>query len=195
MARHGEDLCWSHRRGGRTLLGVAWTGPLAVAAILAVVAGVAKVVRPGPVVVALRGIGVSFASPTVVRLGSLLEAILGGVAVGSGWRPAILALGATYLAFATFVTVAQSHPGISSCGCFGETDAPPSWRHVIVDCGLATGCVGAFVASAPGVSAVLSAQPLAGIPFTVVVLMTSWLASVVLRGPQLGAPARSGPAQ
>jgi hypothetical protein len=171
---------------------VAWTGPLAVAAILAVVAGVAKVLRPGAVVVALRGIGVRFASPTVVRLGSLLEIVLGGVAVGSGWGPAVLGLGATYLAFAAFVTVAQSHPGISSCGCFGETDAPPSWRHVIVDVGLATGCAGAFVAGAPGIGTVLGSQPLAGIPFTCVVLVAAWLASVVLTGPQVTALQPSG---
>ncbi len=168
---------------------------MAVAAILALVAGGAKVLRPAPVVVALRGIGVSFASPTVVRLGSLFEAILGGVALGSGWGPADLGLGATYLAFAAFVAVAQSHPGISSCGCFGETDAPPSWRHVIVDVGLAAGCVGAFAAGGPGIGVVLEAQPLAGIPFTAVVLVAAWLASVVLSGPQLGPLGTSGPAR
>ena len=172
---------------------MAWTGPLAVAAILAVVAGAAKVLRPGPVVVALRGIGVRFASPTVVRFGSVLEMALGGVALGSGWGPAILGLGATYLAFAAFVTVAQSHPGIASCGCFGETDAPPSWRHVFVDVGLAGGCAGAFLAGAPGIGSVLGAQPLAGIPFTGLVLVAAWLASVVLSGPQVAALGPSGP--
>lgn len=172
---------------------MAWTGPLAVAAILAVVAGVAKLVRPGPVVVALRGMGVRAASPTVVRFGSLVETGLGGVALGSGWGPAILGLGVSYLAFAAFVGVARSHPGISSCGCFGETDAPPSWRHVVVDVGLAAGCVGAFVAGAPGIGPVLGAQPLAGVPFTVVVLVAAWLASVVLSGPQIVALERPGP--
>ncbi len=171
----------------RTLLTVAWTGPLAVAAVLAVVAGVAKLLRPAPVVVALRGIGVTFASQMVVRFGSLTEVALGGVALGSGWGPAILGLGITYLAFATFVAVAQAHPGISSCGCFGETDAPPSWRHVIVDVGLALGCAGAFAAGSPGIGAVLVAQPLAGIPFTVVVLVAAGLVIVVLGGPRVDA--------
>lgn len=187
--RHG----WSGPDAGAYTAAVAWTGPLAVAAVLAMVAGAAKVMRPGPVVVALRGIGVGFGSTTVVRAGAVIEAAIGGVALGSGWGPAILGLAATYVAFAAFVVVARSTPGIASCGCFGETDAPPSWRHVVVDVGLAIGCVGAFVAGAPGIGTVLGAQPLAGIPFTVVVLVAAWLAYVVLSGPQVAAlgPARS----
>jgi hypothetical protein len=160
--------------------------------MLAVVAGLAKVRRPGPVVVALRGMGMSFASPAVVRVGSLLEMAVGGVVLGSGWGPAILVLGASYLAFAVLVAVARSHPAISSCGCFGETDAPPSWRHVIVDVGLATSCVGAFVVGVPGIATVLGAQPLAGVPFAVVVVVTAWLASVILTGPQVAALEPSG---
>ncbi|MDQ6784846.1 MAG: hypothetical protein M3063_15710 [Actinomycetota bacterium] len=166
---------------------VAWSGPLAVAAVLAVVAGFAKLLRPGPVAVALRGIGVGWGTPTMVRAGSLLEALVGAVAVGAGWTPAIVALAVSYLGFAGFVAVARTHPGIASCGCFGETEAPPSWRHVIVDVGLATGCVGAAVAGTPGIGPVLGAQPAAGIPFSAVVLLAAWLAYVVLSGPQAGA--------
>lgn len=163
---------------------MAWSGPLAVAAILAVAAGAAKLAQPRAAVLALRGTGLGFVSPPLVRIGAVLEAALGAVAL-SGAAPAMVGLGATYLAFAAWVAVVRSRPDIASCGCFGESDAPPSWRHVVLDVGLATGCIGTAVAGAPGLGAVLAAQPLAGVPFSIVVVVAAWLARVVLGGPQL----------
>lgn len=155
--------------------------------MLAIVAAGTKVVRPNAVVAALNGISprrLRWVGPTAVRLGSLFEAVLGALALG-GWEPAVVALAVGYVLFAGFVTVARAHPGIASCGCFGETETPPSWRHVVVDAGLAAGCVGAAAAGSPGIGAVLADQPAAGVPFTLVVLFAAWLVYVVIAGPQL----------
>lgn len=174
---------------------MAWSGPLALAALLAVVAGAAKLRRPQPVVVALRGSGMAFVTRALVRAGSVLEVMLGGVALGSGWRPAVLGLAVSYVAFAGFVALARSRPAIASCGCFGERGSPPSWRHVIVDLGLAAGCVGAALSATPGIGTVLGHQPVDGAPFTAVVLLAVWLSYVVLAGPHLDAPNAPGPSR
>ncbi len=150
-----------------------------IAAGLAIVAGAAKWARPSPAVEALRAVGWTFVGAVLVRVGAALEVALGVTAL-AGWAPAMIGLGLTYLGFAAFVVVARAHPAVRSCGCLGERDAPPSWRHVGVDAGLAAGCFGAAVAGVPDLGSVLAKQPLAGVPFGLVVVTGVWLASVVV---------------
>jgi hypothetical protein len=91
---------------------------------------------------------------------------LGGVLTGNG-----IAVAVSYLAFTTFVVVARLRGGVlSSCGCFGRADTPPTWLHAGVTAGLA-------VASVPGRTASLD---LALLVAAAAVAATAYLAMAVL---------------
>ncbi len=154
-------------------------GPIAIAAVLLVAGGAAKVWRPGDTARSLHAVGIALPVPAV-RLGALIEVFVGvGVLlVASPVLPALVAV--SYLAFAVFVVQAlRSDVPISSCGCFGKIDTPPSLVHVVVDVLVAT--VAAVVAvSGTDVSlpAILPDQPLAGVPFVMLVAIGAGLVFV-----------------
>src|SRR5262245_27940212 len=105
-------------------------GPFTIACLLIVVGGVAKATRPGDTANALAAVGVRISRRTAragVRVGGAVEAFIGAAALitGAWWAVALVAL--SYALFAIFVVHAL-HIGapISSCGCFGKVDTPPS---------------------------------------------------------------------
>jgi len=156
----------------------------AIAAVLATAAGLAKLVRPHHTAVAVGAV-VGRAVPlpdAAVRAGAALEAAVGVAALG-GWRPAILALAASYGAFAAFVTAAlASGRPISSCGCFGEPDVPPTRLHVAFDAAAASAA--ALLATSagplPSVVSTLRSQPLGGVPWVLLVGAGAGAAYLVL---------------
>lgn len=100
---------------------------------LLALAGAMKVVNAAPTGGALRVSGLP-GSPTVVRVLGLAELLVGliGLLFGGGWIAAMAA--GFYLAFALFVVNALSKRlPISSCGCLGATETPPTRLHVIVN--------------------------------------------------------------
>ena len=114
-------------------------GPFTIAAVLLVLGGALKVLRPHDTAVALQAAGV----PTgdhVVRLGAAAEVALGATAlVAFGAVPAAF-VAASYLVFLAFVTLALTRRlPIASCGCFGKADTPPSLVHAAVN-GVAVVC-------------------------------------------------------
>jgi methylamine utilization protein MauE len=118
---------------------------LAVAALLLVAAGFSKTVRPDTTARALR------VAPAAVRAGACAEAVLGILALLSvGGRITSALVATSYLAFASFVTVAlvQDRP-LATCGCFGEPDTPPTLVHVLIDAALAAGCAHAAATATP----------------------------------------------
>lgn len=131
------------------------TAVVGAAGVLLLGAGSAKVVDPTRTVGALNVMGLP-ASPLVVRLGAVGEAVLGAAMLVVGGRVFAALVGASFAAFAAFVVVAlRSGRPIGSCGCFGRADTPPRWSHVAVDVLLAgAGAVGA----ATGVGPVLDAS-------------------------------------
>lgn len=112
------------------------------AAVLLVVAGLAKLSRPAPGVADLLG----FRAPTpLVRLVGGSEVAIGVAALLVG-GPLAWAVGLLYASFAVIVlraVLAQAR----SCGCFGRLEAPPSWVHVGGNLALAAV---SFVAAATG---------------------------------------------
>ena len=95
------------------------------AAVLLVVAGVAKLSKPAPGVADLLG----FRAPLpLVRLVGGLEVAIGVAALLVG-GPVAWAVGLIYATFAVIVLRAVLAEA-RSCGCFGRLDAPPSWVHV-----------------------------------------------------------------
>lgn len=108
-------------------------GPFLVTVALLLVGGALKVVRPAFTARALREMGLP-ASPTAVRAGALAElAVAAGALVGGG-RPLAALVAASYAGFAAFVAVALRRGLLlSSCGCFGAGDTPPTAVHLTVN--------------------------------------------------------------
>lgn len=125
----------------------AWAGPFLAAATLLVLAGLAKLRDPLPLVRALRSVGLRV-RPPIVRAGALLETAVGLAAVGTGSRPAAVAVAVSYAAFTGFVLVALRRGGVlASCGCFGRQDTSPTRTHAALTGALAL--VAAAVAVRP----------------------------------------------
>ena len=83
----------------------------------------------------------------------------------------------SYLLFAAFVLVALGRGlPIGSCGCFGKVDTPPTPLHVVVDLGAVVAALGVALGDGTGLRTVLADQPLAGVPFLVLVLVGTYAA-------------------
>ncbi len=155
-------------------------GPFYALAVLAAVAGVLKAVRPGPAVIALASVGARVPAPAV-RIGGAAEAAIGSAALLAGGRLPADLLAASYAGFALFVVTALRTGGVvSSCGCFGKTDTPPTVLHVAVN--VVAALVAALFASgsAPSVADVVVDQPLGGAPFVALVGICAWLTYLIL---------------
>jgi hypothetical protein len=100
---------------------------------------------------------------------------LGGVA------PAVI-IAASYLAFAAFVAAAmRSRTPVSSCGCFGEVDAPPTAGHIAINVGAATvAALSAFTGRVPSLSTVISEQGWAAVPLLAFIATAGYLAFLTI---------------
>jgi hypothetical protein len=140
-------------------------GPFAIAATLLAAGGAAKALRPADTANALRTMRLP-SSPLLVRVGGVVEAAVGAAALAVGDRTTAVLLALSYLAFAGFVVLALRRGApISSCGCFGKADTPPSRVHVAINLGAVAAAVAVAVQPGAGLPDVLGRQPLAGIPF------------------------------
>ena len=120
-------------------------GPFAIAAVLLVLAGGLKAIRPQDTARALRGVGFP-AGESVVRLGGAVEAILGVAALVAVDVFTASFVAASYAAFFTFVIIALARRlPIATCGCFGKVDTPPSVLHVGIAVGACTAALGLVV--------------------------------------------------
>ena len=166
------------------------------AALLLVVAGAAKLIRPSD----------GFAGLVGFRAGSLLVRLLGTVEVTAGaavlWLGGPVAatvVGLLYCGFALVVGRALL-AGAESCGCFGRLDPPPSRVHVVANLALAAS---SFAAAAgtdkpaiPAITQALVDSPAVGAALAVEVVVLAGLALVAFtalpealtaRAPQGGA--------
>lgn len=115
-------------------------------AVLTVVAGGQKLRDPAPLVRALRSVSLRMGAGPV-RVAAACEVAAGLAVLLVGSRAATLALGASYVVFTGFVVLALTRGGVlSSCGCFGTADLPPTWSHALVTAVIA----GAAMTGAPG---------------------------------------------
>jgi hypothetical protein len=123
--------------------------PYLAAALLLIVAGVAKAIDPLSLARALRTAGVPLRGPVltqVVRVVAVAEAVIGGAAVVVPGRLPALAVALSYAGFTTFVLRAlRSGSPLASCGCFGKTDTPPTRTHVAVTAALSVAAVAVAV--------------------------------------------------
>lgn len=154
----------------------ALAGPIAIAALLLVAGGVAKARKPADTARALQAVGIR-ANLRLVRIGAVLEIVVGLGALFVGGPVFVALVAVSYLAFTVFVVQAlRAGTPISSCGCFGKVDTPPSRVHVVID-GAVTVAAAAVAVVGTDVSlpAILPDQPLLGIPFVMLVVIGAGL--------------------
>jgi hypothetical protein len=154
----------------------AFAGPIAIAALLLVAGGVAKARKPGDTARALQAVGlrVDF---RLVRIGAVLEIVVGLGALFIGGPVFVALVAVSYLAFTVFVVQAlRAGTPISSCGCFGKVDTPPSRVHVVIDGAVAIAAAAvAVVGTDVSLPAILPEQPLLGVPFVMLVVIGAGL--------------------
>ena len=118
------------------------TAPLAVAALVLIVAGVAKLRAPAPAAAALRELRLSMAA-LPIRAFATGEIALGVWALVAPTSVAAIALACCYAAFAALALVLASRR--AACGCFGEVDFPASRAQALLSAILAVASAAAAV--------------------------------------------------
>lgn len=155
------------------------SGPFVAAALLLVLGGGAKARRPDTTVRALRSLRLP-SSRALVRLLAVAEVVVGAGAVLTGARPMALLVAASYGAFSAFVLFAMARGGVvSSCGCFGTPDTPPTLSHLLITMAAAGVSVGFADDPAPLLGG-LGDQPLWGLPFLALTGCCLWFAYLAL---------------
>ena len=163
-------------------------------AALLLVSGGAKLADPGPTSGALRIAGLVSSSGVVYTL-AVAEIATGAASLLAGGALAGWAMALLYGGFGWFVAFAlRRHIPISSCGCFGKVDTPPSVVHLLLNAaGLA---VGLWAALRPGRSLIslLGDQPLLGLPYLAFLAAGTYAAYLLLTAlpvllkPKVGTP-------
>jgi hypothetical protein len=115
---------------------------LAVAALVLVVAGAAKLRAPAPAVGALRELGLPTAQPAI-RAFAGFEIALGVWALASPGGVAAIALACVYAVFSVLALLLASRR--AACGCFGEEDFPASRLQALISAVIAATSAAAAV--------------------------------------------------
>ncbi len=162
----------------------ALAGPFLVAAALLGAGGASKVVRPTTTARALGTMGLP-SSTALVRLGAGAELAVAAGALAVGGRLFAGLLAASYLAFTAFVLAAlRRGVPLSSCGCFGVADTPPTPVHVGMNVAAAAvaGAVALGWAHGGGLSDITTMEGslLLRVVFVVLTAASAWLAYVAL---------------
>ena len=159
-------------------------GPFLVTIVVLAGAGALKVVRPAFTARAIREMGLPV-TPAIVRAGALVElAIAAGALVGGG-RPLAALVAASYAGFAVFVLAAlRRGTPLSSCGCFGADDTPPTGVHLGLNVAAAAvaGAVALTGSGAGGLTEItnLEGSLLLRVAFLASTAASAWLAYVAL---------------
>ena len=152
-------------------------GPAIASAVLLAIGGTSKVRRPASTVHALRALRLP-AAPFVVRLLAVAELGIAVGALAAGGRLAWALVGAAYLGFAGFVVFAMARGGaVSSCGCFGAPDTPPTTTHVLLT--ISASALAFATAFGHPLGPLLDAMrgmPLMGLPFLLLTGCCVWFA-------------------
>ncbi|MEQ8840082.1 MAG: hypothetical protein RIB98_03805 [Acidimicrobiales bacterium] len=162
----------------------------AAAALLLLVAGLAKIVRPAPTTELLSTLGLPDIAALAVAIG-VAESVIGIAALVIGGPVTAAATGVLYAGFVVVVWRALA-AGATSCGCFGRVDAPPSWIHVVGNVGLAAVSFVAMGGDTP--IELMDGQPAGGAGFVLLVGVLAGLALVMFTALPEAIGARRGAA-
>ena len=162
-------------------------GIFLVACGLLVLAGVAKAARPDDTARALVLLAAR-RTPRVppfgamrhaVRIGALLEIVLGVYALLFPRTVTAAFVAVSYVLFVCITVYARTQGGaLSTCGCFGRPDTPPTGLHVVLNVVFAATAV-VMALQPPHLSAlfpILKAQPWSGLPLVLASGVGVWLA-------------------
>jgi len=134
-------------------------GPLLVGAALLLVGGVGKLVRPDNLARAFHAAHVRLGVRGIRALAAIEVLVAVAAIVTGGWLPAAL-VSVSYAGFAGFVATALARGwALSSCGCFGTPDSPPTPVHVAIDVLLAVGGGAAAVHGGAAPLALVRSRP------------------------------------
>jgi hypothetical protein len=168
----------------------ATAAPYLAATVLLAAAGVAKTVRPGDTANALRAAGLSsFPVRTLVRVGAVGEVALATAAILVPGRLTGALVAAVYAGFAGFIVVALRRGwALSSCGCFGRPDTPPTPAHAVLNIGAAVAAAwwAATWQSADGLQRLghlFGHEPWHGAPLALLIVVLSGLAYLIWTDP------------
>jgi hypothetical protein len=160
--------------------GSVWFGAYLAAVSLLAAGGAAKMRRPSGTARALSQLGLSIGE-WPVRAGAAGEVAVAGWVVLLGGPVPAACVAASYLGFAGFVTAAVvRQTPLSSCGCFGEPDAPPTVTHAVLNAGAGVAAIAAAVGYHPSLAVALRTQPAAGIPFVLLTGISAYLGYVAM---------------
>ena len=158
------------------------------AALLLIVAGLAKIVRPVPTIDLLASLGLPQAPVAVAVIGAV-ESAVGVLALVIGGPLLAAATAALYLGFFAVVWRALA-TGATTCGCFGRVNSPPSWLHLFGNAGFAIASVVAVAGRTP--TQVMADQPASGIGFVLAAGVIAGLALVAFTAVPEALAARRG---
>jgi hypothetical protein len=109
------------------------------------------------------------------------EVTIGAAAIAFGGPVTAALVASAYVGFAAFVAAAMARGGsVSSCGCFGSDDTPPTFFHLAIDVAAAAIAVAAMSSPVDGVVSSLGESPLAGVPFVALVAVATWFTYLAL---------------
>lgn len=160
---------------------------VALAAGLLVPAGIVKLRDPS---VARTALGLPRRAEPAVRLLGAGELALAAVVLTTGVWPAVAALALAYGGF-TAVALRQRAEG-ASCGCFGASQTPTGWHHVLLDGGAALTALAAALVGVPSARELVVAAPLTGVLLVVAgVVAVVTLQQLITTLPELATARRS----
>jgi methylamine utilization protein MauE len=163
------------------------------ACALLVMTGVFKILRPQPTAKVLGAIAITRTSVWLSRLLGSVEVIAGVVGLASPRGAGGTMVAALYLAFAIFlVFLVAFRPTLSSCGCTGRRDTPPSLLHAGLDLTAAGIAFVAATSHGPTLGGFVGSFGLYGMLSLVVAVMLGYglYATIAYLPPALRAPVR-----
>ena len=153
----------------------------AAAAVLLIVAGAAKIARPSSAAGLFESLGLPVrpvsggltpSATTAAALFGVVELGLGTVALAAGGVPLAVSVGVFYVLLAAGAARAV-RAGAADCGCFGTSDTPPTWLHVIANLALAAASFAVAGQRTP--TELMADQPAGGVGFVLAVGLTAGL--------------------
>jgi len=171
----------------------ALAGPLHLVALVLVVSGAQKLVRPLPAAQAMATAGLPVRRPAVVgTVLGIVEAATGLAVFAAPQRLSAAWLALAYLALAGFVVALRRRDATAGCGCFGSADTPPTTAHVVSNLVAAGVAATAAIVGVPDVVDVVDEGVGVAVPYA---LLLATGAALVLLAPVLLAalePRRAG---
>lgn len=159
--------------------------PVAVAGLLLVVSGAAKLRDPRN---ALEGLGLSVRSEVVDWIARLafrglgtVEIVLGLALLIAPTATVTVLVSLLFIAFAVVIEWQRQQPDLTSCGCLGARSSPPSRVHTALNLAFATAAGSAACAGVPSIESVAATSPFGFAVFALGTTMATALAAAVVR--------------